>query len=242
MKLALIALVSCMALSVKSHTYAEFVSIPEGAVTTKAFLPSYARPHIPVVDVQSTDIICRSPDMTFKAEPFAIEAGQEIRITWSTSKPTSPYAGIDPVGPCAFWLSPLEKKGVGKVWSKIYEYTNDGEEKATNWCSAKIVNSNNFLDFPIPEDIIPGKYLLRTEIIDILGGEKTNYADFTMGPHFYSNCLVLDITGNGTAPLKNPVSILDVYKPYYKKPFYTEGTKNKDFTLPGPAPYTKGKA
>ncbi|KAJ2755942.1 hypothetical protein GGI19_001236 [Coemansia pectinata] len=196
---------------------------------------------MPVVDVQSTDLICRTHDMTYKAEPFAIEAGQDIRITWSKEKMTSPYTGIDPVGPCVFWLSPLEKKGVGKVWSKIHEYTNDGGEDAANWCSAKIVNSKNYYDFTIPGEIIPGKYLLRTEIIDIISAGKTNYDDFTMGPHFYSNCLVLDITGNGTAPLKNPVSIIDVYKPYYKKPFYVEGTKNNLFKLPGPAPYTTGK-
>ncbi|KAJ2111359.1 hypothetical protein IW146_005414 [Coemansia sp. RSA 922] len=63
-----------------------------------------------------------------------------------------------------------------------------------------------------------------------------------MGAHFYSDCLVLDITGSGNATLKNPVSILDVYKPYYKKAMFPLGSKDNKFTLPGPAPYTKGEA
>ncbi|KAJ2039222.1 hypothetical protein H4S04_008168 [Coemansia sp. S16] len=241
MKLALIALVSCMALSVKSHTFAEFVSIAGGDAKTKPFLPRYLRPNIPVVDVQSADIICRSPDMTFKAEPFTIEAGKEIHITWSDTKKTSPYSGNNPTGPCVFWLSPLEKKGVGKVWSKVHEYTNDGKASDSAWCTSKIATDGGYYGFIIPEDIIPGKYLLRTEIIDLLEAYVSNYEDYAMGAHFYSDCLVLDITGSGNATLKNPVSIMDVYKPFYKKAMFPIGSNDSKFTLPGPAPYTTGK-
>ncbi|KAJ2834919.1 hypothetical protein FBU31_001719 [Coemansia sp. 'formosensis'] len=244
MKLALIAIVSCMALSVKSLNFAEKVA---GAVpgadnynpVSTAFLPYYDIPDIPVMDVQSTDLICRSPDMTAAVTPFSIDAGNDIRI-WFNDKKVSPYAGIPPVGPCSFWLAPVASNGVGKVWTKIHEYTNDGNEK-TNWCSAKIVNNGGYYQFTIPSEITPGTYILRTELIDILGASKTNYDDFTMGPRFHSNCLVVKITGKGTSPLKNPVSIMDVYKPYNKTPMLPTTMANSAFKLPGPPAYTTGK-
>ncbi|KAJ2872755.1 hypothetical protein GGH93_003766 [Coemansia aciculifera] len=241
MKLALIALVSCLALSVKSYTFVSSVSIPFGIASTGATLPYYHRKNVPVVDVQSTDLICRTPDITAKVTPFVIEAGEDIRIIWSKEKKISPYSGNEPTGPCIFWLSPLEKKGVGKVWSKIHEYKNDGKASGSAWCSAKIASNGDFYEFNIPSDIIPGKYILRSEIIDLQESYVSNYKDYAMGAHIYSNCLVLDITGNGTAPLKNPVSILETYKPYYKMPMFPIGTDDSKFALPGPAPYTSGK-
>ncbi|KAJ2058919.1 hypothetical protein GGI17_004747 [Coemansia sp. S146] len=169
---------------------------------------------------------------------YGIAAGKTIRITWATED-KGPYANIDPVGPCSFWLAPFTSKGIGKVWSKIHEYANDGTDDKTNWCSAQLATKGYF-DFVIPSDIAPGKYILRSELINILGASVANYDDFTSGPEFYSNCQVLEVTGSGTAPLKNPVSILEAYKKYYKTPLFPKGTKNSKFAFPGPAPYTTG--
>ncbi|KAJ2099347.1 hypothetical protein GGI09_002832 [Coemansia sp. S100] len=241
MKLALIALVSCMALSVKSVTYMGGVTTPETHATNwynKSLLPNYANRNVPVLDVQSTDLICRSPDMTAEVAPYSMAAGKTIRVTFATED-KGPYANIDPVGPCSFWLAPLASKGVGKVWSKIHEYANDGKSEKSNWCSAEL-SKKGYFDFVIPADITPGKYILRSELINILAAGTTNYADFTSGPEFYSSCLVLDITGSGTAALKTPVSILEAYKSYYKTPLFPKGTKDNKFAFPGPAPYTTG--
>ncbi|KAJ2839719.1 hypothetical protein FBU31_000640 [Coemansia sp. 'formosensis'] len=100
-----------------------------------------------------------------------------------------------------------------------------------------MVNNGGYYEFTIPSEIMPGTYILRTELIDILSASKTNYEDFTMGARFHSNCLVVKITGSGKSPLKNPVSIMDAYKPYYKKPMLPTTLATKDFKLPGPPAY-----
>ncbi|KAJ2022758.1 hypothetical protein H4218_001936 [Coemansia sp. IMI 209128] len=244
MKLALIALVSCLALSVKSVSYMGGISTPETHATQwtdSANLPTFANKNVPVYDVQSTDLICRSPDMTFAAKPFAIEAGKNIRVTWASDPKAWPLVDVLPKGPCTFWLAPVSSKGIGKVWSKIYEYTNNGKDgDETKWCSDAIT-TKGYYDVLIPSEIAKGTYILRSEIIDIVDASVSNYDDYSMGPRFYPNCLLLDITGTETAPLKSPVSILDVYKPYYKKPLLPKTVKSSQFKLPSPAPYAPAK-
>ncbi|KAJ2813386.1 hypothetical protein H4S07_000732 [Coemansia furcata] len=143
------------------------------------------------------------------------------------------------MGPCAFWIAPRNSTGVGKVWSKIYEYDNDGKDSAT-WCSESI-NAKGLFDIVIPSNIPSGEYILRSEIVDLTNAYVSNYDDFTMGPRVYSGCVVIDVTGGDDTPLKNPVSILDVYKPYNKTPMFLKNAKAAGFKLPGPAPYTTGK-
>ncbi|KAJ2728549.1 hypothetical protein IW152_005940, partial [Coemansia sp. BCRC 34962] len=173
--------------------------------------------------------------------PFEIEAGKNIRLTWASDPETWPFADVQPKGPCAFWLAPVSSKGVGKVWSKIYEYTNNGKDDDIKWCSDAIAANKGFYDILIPSGIAKGTYILRSEIIDIRDASVSNYNDFSMGPRFHSNCLLLEITGTGTTPLKSPVSILEVYKPYYKKPLLPKTVKNGEFKLPGPSPYPPAK-
>ncbi|KAJ2823450.1 hypothetical protein GGI24_003676 [Coemansia furcata] len=192
------------------------------------------------MDLQSTDLLCRSPDLTAAVTPYEIEAGKNIRLTWANDMETSPYKDVNPNGPCVFWIAPIASKGVGKVWSKIHEYVNDRNEANSNWCTQSI-NQNGWYDFAIPSDIPTGKYILRSELIDITNAYVSNYDDFTMGPRFYPGCIVISVTKGGSGPLKNPVSILDVYKPYNKKAMFPKEMKSKDFVLPGPAPYTTGK-
>ncbi|KAJ1918119.1 hypothetical protein GGI09_004541 [Coemansia sp. S100] len=236
MKLALIAIVSCMALSVKSMTHVTGIGLEGKSATAEALLPAEMHPRMPVIDVQSTDLICRTSSMSAKVKPLVVEAGTNIGLVWDT-KNTSPYTDAHPHGPCTFWLAPYASKGTGQVWSKFQEFKFEGDNDSAKWCTDKILDKGYYV-LNIPAYIGKGKYYLRTEIIDITDAQKTNYEDFTAGPRFHSNCMVLEVTSNSTAPLKNPVNILEAYKKYYKTPLFPKGTANSNFTLPGPAPYS----
>ncbi|KAJ2825806.1 hypothetical protein FBU31_003603 [Coemansia sp. 'formosensis'] len=229
-----------MALSVNSITFIKSIGTSTGAADTKSLLPPFEFAAMPVLDVQTTDLICRTPDMTSAITPFPIGAGETLRVTWDVSS-KSPYSGSDPVGPCVFWLAPYSSKGIGKVWTKIHHYMYDGDDKSANWCSAKLVDNGGYYDLVIPKDIVNGQYYLRSELIDITGARLTsNYLDSTAGPRFHVNCAVIDVTGGSGVPFKAPVSILDVYKPFYKKTVFPTAMVNSKLILPGPAPLTDG--
>ncbi|KAJ2890122.1 hypothetical protein GGI21_006293, partial [Coemansia aciculifera] len=61
---------------------------------------------MPIIDVTSTDLICRSPDMTDKRTPFAATAGEVVRVTWGAEGSTTPLKG-----PCSFWLAKQSSGG-----------------------------------------------------------------------------------------------------------------------------------
>ncbi|KAJ2493126.1 hypothetical protein IWW37_000776 [Coemansia sp. RSA 2050] len=243
MKLALIAVVSCLALSVKSASFVTSLGIPSGQSTTNALLPYYMYKNMPVIDVQSFDLVCRTPDMdTPVRSAFSITAGSTIRVNWDT-KTASPYSTIMPYGPCSYWLAPYASKGKGKVWSKIHENTYKGDDTKADWCTVTI-QEKGYYDVKIPEGLAPGKYYLRSEVIDLDGARgNTPYQDFTAGARFHVNCAVLDITGTGTALLKSPISIMEAYKPYYKTTFFPTTMKNSQFKMPGgKSPYADDTA
>ncbi|KAJ2854041.1 hypothetical protein FB639_006437, partial [Coemansia asiatica] len=57
----------------------------------------------------------------------------------------------------------MEANGMGPVWFKIYE---DGYDKDKDlWCTNKLIANDGKLFVNIPEDIKPGAYLLRAELI-----------------------------------------------------------------------------
>ncbi|KAJ2746861.1 hypothetical protein GGI20_001014 [Coemansia sp. BCRC 34301] len=236
---------SSLALCVKSHAYMGGATTPETYMDkwdNSCTLATYADMKAPVVDVQSTDLICRSPDMADDRKPFSIGAGETIRLTWAIGG-NATFTEEPIKGPCSFWLAKQSFKGIGPNWSKIQEYTNNGKTgEDAKWCTDEILTTYDgkkkagTFDVQIPEDIEPGLYILRSEIIDILHAEVTNYDDYTMGARYYPNCLVLDITGEGTTPLKGTADIMKEYKKYYKTPLLA--SPSAKFVYPGPKALT----
>ncbi|KAJ2641178.1 hypothetical protein GGF44_002238 [Coemansia sp. RSA 1694] len=242
MKVSLIAVMSCLVLSVKSHAYMGGVTTPADVSKWHggATLELYTNKKMPVMDVQSTDLICRSPDMTDKRVPFSVAAGDTIRLTWDMDNDAAIVERKALLGPCSFWLAKLSSKGLGASWTKIHQQTYDADKTTTEWCTNEILRAGSdkkagTYDLVIPKGIEKGLYLLRSEIIDLTGAAVSNYDDYTMGARYYPNCLVLDITGDGSSPLKNPVDILNEYKKYYKTPLMTGGLDLTKFKYPGPA-------
>ncbi|KAJ2741511.1 hypothetical protein GGI20_005138 [Coemansia sp. BCRC 34301] len=243
MKVSLIAIVSCSALVAYAQTFINGVTTPNVSADNKeALLKPYTYPNIPVVDFQSTDLICRSPDLADpNVEPFKIAGGETITLRWDTKmKPGIGSSAIS--GPCSFWLAKASSKGTGPNWSKLNEFTYDGDAGKPDWCSYKLnrAGDNAYYEFKLPE-LVKGVYYLRAEIIDLNDAGKTNYDDFTMGSRSYASCLMIEITGDGTETLKKLVDIMDAYKPYYKSKVLLGGNiGNAKFVYPGPVAPQKG--
>ncbi|KAJ2024800.1 hypothetical protein GGI10_006385 [Coemansia sp. RSA 2530] len=239
MKLALIAVISCLALSVKSASYVKAIGAPNSPSYDYTPLPYTMYKNFPVIDVLSFDLVCRTPDMSVTTKPFSTAAGSTIRVVWETLE-LSPYSKLKPYGPCSFWLAPYSSKGEGKVWSKIQEITIEETSKGPAWCSA-FIQELGYRDVVIPKGIAPGKYYLRSEVIDLDGARgKSYYQDYTSGARYHVNCNLIEITGKGTASLKSPVSILEAYQEFHRKPLFPSTMKNGDLKMPGgPSPYAK---
>ncbi|KAJ2736742.1 hypothetical protein IW152_000496 [Coemansia sp. BCRC 34962] len=235
-------MVSCLALSAKAVSFVKSIGIPNSPKYDNTPLPYNMYKNMPVIDVQSFDLVCRTPDMSVPVTAFPIAAGSTVRVVWNVET-KSPYSTINPYGPCSFWLAPYSSGGKGKVWSKIHENTYKGDDTKADWCTV-FIQEYGYYDVKIPAGIAPGKYYLRSEVIDLDGARgNTPYQDFTAGARFHVNCNVLEITGSGTASLKSPVSIMEAYKPYYKTVFFPTTMKNSQFKMPGgKSPYADDTA
>ncbi|KAJ2741510.1 hypothetical protein GGI20_005137, partial [Coemansia sp. BCRC 34301] len=238
MKVSLIAILSCSALVAHAQTHVNRVTTPGvDADNNNAFLKGYKHVNVPVIDFQSTDLICRSPDLTASGvKPFKIAGGGTISLRWNTK--LEPGLGeFEIAGPCSYWMAKASSKGTGPNWSKINAYYNTVDGDKPDWCSNKLkrAGDNAYYEFQLPK-LVKGIYYLRAEIIDLSEASPTNYDDYTMGPRSYASCMMVEITGDGTETLKNLVDIMDTYKPYYKDKLLLGGSvKLKDFTYPGPA-------
>ncbi|KAJ1672112.1 hypothetical protein GGF38_000293 [Coemansia sp. RSA 25] len=243
MKVSLLAAAaSCFALVAYSQTFVNRLTTQGvNADNEKSIFPMYKYPAVPVVDVQSTDLICRSADLTAAVTPFKVAAGSIITVRWDLTM-KSPFSNQAIVGPCSFWLAKQSSKGTGPNWSKINEHLYEGDDSSAEWCSARIGKKDGYYEFTLPKDIAAGIYYFRSEIIDIGDANISNYDDFTMGPRFHSNCFLIEITGDGKESLKNTVDIMEVYKPFYKKLLRADTIVNSKFKYPGPVAQTKGPA
>ncbi|KAF8757798.1 Glycoside hydrolase [Rhizoctonia solani] len=138
----------------------------------------------PVEDVTSIDIQCNKG-----AVPAALiataAAGSNVALNW-TDWPTSH------IGPVITYLAKAPSDitkwspGTDKVWFKIDEAGLDNGK----WAGTDVLLSQNGLwTVKIPQNLQPGQYLMRHEIIALHGAQ--NYP----GAQFYPSCIQFEITG-----------------------------------------------
>ncbi|CAE6446610.1 unnamed protein product [Rhizoctonia solani] len=142
----------------------------------------------PVEDVTSIDIQCNKG-----AVPAALiataAAGSKVALNW-TEWPTSH------IGPVITYLAQAPSDitkwspGTDKVWFKIDEAGLDNGK----WAATDVLLSQNGLwTVTIPQNLKPGQYLMRHEIIALHAAQ--NYP----GAQFYPSCIQFEITGSGSA-------------------------------------------
>ncbi|KAK4187212.1 glycosyl hydrolase family 61-domain-containing protein [Podospora australis] len=140
----------------------------------------------------SEDIICHRNSKN--AQGYAVvAAGDSISVQWDTW-PESHH------GPVIDYLASCGANGCSSVDKTSLEFFKIAESGLINgaqapgkWASDVLIENNNSWMIKIPENIAPGNYVLRHEIIALHSGGDLN------GAQNYPQCFNIQVTGSGTA-------------------------------------------
>lgn len=180
------------------------------------------------------DIICHV-GATHATEYVEAVAGEVVTIQW-TPWPPSHY------GPVITYMASCNGDclTVNKEDLKFHKMEAVGQivtGKANNdpgeWAATDIIAKGNKWDFRIPACVKPGPYIIRHEIIALMGASHPN------GAQHYPNCINVMVKGSGTDALEGGTKATDFYKandPGLKLMIY--GPIN--YIIPGPELYTCG--
>ncbi|KAJ1300462.1 hypothetical protein OPQ81_005277 [Rhizoctonia solani] len=182
----------------------------------------------PIEDVTSMDIQCN----TGGTEPAPLlataAAGSNVAFNWTNQWPTSH------IGPVLTYMAKAPSDitkwspGTDKVWFKIDEA---GLENG-KWAATDVLLAQNGLwTVRIPENLQPGQYLIRHEIIAL------HAAGSYPGAQFYPACHQFEITGSGNALPDDAdlVAFPGAYTPQTPGIVYNPYAGLTTYPLPGPA-------
>ena len=146
----------------------------------------------PVVSCSDSQLRCNGG--TSATESATVAPGDEVTAIWQQWTHSQ--------GPILVWMYKCPGdftgcSGDGAGWFKIAEegFSGDGEsvfldtEQPSGWGIAKL-NGGGEYTTTIPNDLAPGNYLIRHELIAL---HQAN------APQFYPECAQIVVTGSGTA-------------------------------------------
>lgn len=117
---------------------------------------------------------------------------------------------------------------------KIDEATYD--PKTMTWGTDWLMKNGNTHTVTIPNDILPGTYIVRHEIISLHNALNDDFIKKISGAQFYPQCAKVKVTGDGTATppgSKFPGTYKWDEKGLLVNIFY----RANEYTSPGPAVY-----
>ncbi|KAF4447169.1 putative endoglucanase IV precursor [Fusarium austroafricanum] len=174
----------------------------------------------------SGDIICHRGAKSAKAHA-KVKAGEQIYIQWDTWPKSHAGPVIDMLASCG-------SKGcesVDKESLKFFKIAEAGMIKAGNpatYASDELIANNNGWLVEIPENIKPGSYVLRHEIIALHAGGQEN------GAQNYPQCFNLEISGSGTELPEGTLGTA-LYKANDKGIKFDLYNNPTSYPIPGPA-------
>lgn len=173
---------------------------------------------------QSPDIICHKSATPGKAH-VAVQAGDSISIQWNTWPDSHHGPVVDYLAKCNGPCETVDKNSL-----KFFKIDGAGLVSGSNpgyWADdALIANGLSWL-INIPEDIAPGSYVLRHEIIALHGANQAN------GAQAYPQCFNLEIFGTGTSQ-PSGVYGTDLYRATDPGIFFNLYTSFTTYPVPGP--------
>ncbi|EIM83161.1 uncharacterized protein STEHIDRAFT_149094 [Stereum hirsutum FP-91666 SS1] len=185
----------------------------------------------PVADFTTDTITCNDGGDTAAGASATVAAGDQVEFFWtawpsSHEGPTMTYMAKCDSDDCSTFSGQD-----GDVWFKI---DHAGLNDDLTWASDTLIANNNSWTVTIPDDIAPGGYLLRHELLALHG------ASTVLGAQFYPMCAQLVVTGSGTAEpsgvalpgayaTDDPGILINIYYPTVTS-----------YDIPGPTVYTAG--
>ncbi|KAL8915388.1 MAG: hypothetical protein Q9171_000258 [Xanthocarpia ochracea] len=176
------------------------------------------------------DIICHK-DATPGALSATVAAGSTVQLQWSDWPESHHGPVMDYLANCNGDCSSVDKTAL--KFTKIdeeglIEYTS----MPGRWASDKLLAANNSWTVTIPQNVAPGNYVLRHEIIAL---HSANNPD---GAQNYPQCVNLKITGSGTDELASGTLGTELYKPDDAGIFVNIYEKLTTYAIPGPKLYS----
>ncbi|PIA15975.1 hypothetical protein COEREDRAFT_43850 [Coemansia reversa NRRL 1564] len=200
-------------------------------------VPSKDYQNAPIKDLKSTDLRCRTKDIsTTSIKKCPVTAGETLSVEWHHIENSVSVDVMSPshVGPCIIYMAPLESNGEGDVWFKIFE---EGYDKSSKkWCTNKVIDNNGRLEIPIPSNILSGDYLVRTELLAL------HQAKSEGGAQFYPNCVVINVENGKNVSLPKRYAIPGIYDPKDPGILYDRSSDPTMYVIPGPAIDSDDKA
>ncbi|KAF9877200.1 hypothetical protein CkaCkLH20_05466 [Colletotrichum karsti] len=136
------------------------------------------------------DIICHREGASGKGR-ITVTAGDTIQLQWTEWPDSHKGPVMDFLancnGPC---------NGIDKTALRFFKIDGagliDAPQQTNKWAATALIDNGNAWLVRIPENIAPGHYVLRHDIIALHSAGQSN------GAQSYPQCINLEITGDGT--------------------------------------------
>lgn len=171
----------------------------------------------------SPDIICHL-DAENAGGHATVKAGAEIFLEWDRW----PKAHFGPILDYLASCGDANCEDINKEDLKFFKIDEAGlQDGTTEWYTKTLLKNMGWL-IKIPENLKPGNYVLRHELIALHSAQNKN------GAQNYPQCFNLKVEGSGTE-LPEGVSATELYKPDDAGILVSiYGSKFKSYSIPGP--------
>ncbi|KAF5595685.1 endoglucanase [Fusarium pseudocircinatum] len=172
------------------------------------------------------DIICHRDAKNAKGHA-KVKAGDQIYIKWDTWPESHKGPVIDMLASCGS----AGCESVDKETLKFFKIDEAGLVKSGNpgtYASDELIANDNGWLIEIPENIKPGSYVLRHEIIALHAAGQEN------GAQNYPQCFNLEISGSGSELPEGTLGT-ELYKSTEKGIVFDLYNSPTSYPIPGPA-------
>ena len=167
-----------------------------------------------------------------------VEAGQVIDFGWTPWPPSH-------FGPSLAYLAPCANGDCLTVDKADLEFqlikstgqirTGKANNDAGYWASNQLIDNNNKDNFKVPDCVKPGPYVLRVEMIALMGASHPN------GAQHYPNCINIMVKGSGTNSLAGGTKGTSLYQADHPGLLVKKGIYGPiNYQMPGPKLFTCG--
>lgn len=178
----------------------------------------------------SSDIACHK-DGKPGAKVASVAAGGSIKLQWDTWPESHHGPVLDYLAKCAGDDCTSVSAGDLSFFKIDEKGLNDAA--SNSWASDDLIADGNSWTVTVPEDIAPGQYVLRHEIIALHSAQDAN------GAQNYPQCINIEVTGSGSAEPAG-VAATELYKANDAGISLNIYNGLTSYEIPGPAVYSGG--
>ncbi|KAG8920590.1 hypothetical protein FRC01_000682, partial [Tulasnella sp. 417] len=194
--------------------------------------PPYGYNNWPFKDVLSPDMKCHVLGDKQDCNTINVLPGDIVTFDWHHNNRTTADDIIDKshVGPCLIYISP--DPPTANSWVKLWH---QGQYGNNQWCTSNtLISAKGKMNVAIPNNLAPGNYLLRPELIALHEGDTMWSQNTLRGAQLYFECIQIRVGGEGSVELPEGVSFPGVYA--FEDPgiHYNPYVTSPTYYIPGP--------